>query len=1055
MKFVVVRSTIAFLFILSGATSLVYEMLWIRVLSLGVGSTSASMSLVLTTFFLGLSIGSYVAGRHANGLKFPLLVYGGLEFLLGLISLVILPLLFRFHSLLAFFQPTNAPAWIGLGLKFALIFVILILPTVCMGATLPILLKVLEKSSSFALSVSRLYALNTLGAVLGAFCTGFILIPIVGISGASYVAVATNLSIGIASFLLQRNIPEQHATKKAMPFHNSTAVLTRSQKMVLFACGVSGFVSVASEVVWSKYLSIYLGTNIYGLALVLALYLLGMAIGSFLLSLLWHRIRNPINLLIKLQVVSACLVIVTSYILQELPKIVTLIYSASGGTTDLFLLKAVITSLMLLVPTSVFGILFPLSIAIVGEGDPAKQLSLAGLSYALNTIGAIIGSYLTGILLIPALGSSVTLRVIALIPSLLAIMLVYTMVDMKRKKLVYSGFIALSFILTLLGSPFRFTNLLKSAYHQTVDPTEPREKLMQVFSDGYEDFRLIVEGQSGIISLSHDPQDGPDYRNYLRLKTNGLNESIYSIKNPDSLPKYEGLIGLLPYILARNPKNAFVVGYGGGFTVDFLTETDLKKVHVVELEKGIIEAASFVHKNDNPILKRKNLKLQIEDARFILATKALEPQDIIVSQPSHSWLAGAANLFTKEFFEIVKDNLNPRGIFSQWLNLYNMDVSVLQSILKTFYSVFPYGAVFTKAGDEEMVLIGSKTTLDLNLQKLEAIAGNSIFRRRLSGIIVRSPYDILSLFSLSRQDILHLTESAPINTDRNAYAEIRQSRLFYNGLKDKQTPQQYLSAVFHGDYSHLVKTTTNGRATFYYPLLVSLEEDGQEEKFLTVLDRFESAMKKDPLQWSNLGYFCLKAKRFSSALGYLLKAFRNQKQGEVLNLLLSTHTEMDQYREVLQLTDRNRTIGNRITHCYAGYAALRTAQWPRAKKYFDRILADIPAYTKACGDFTNKISGEYLATLGKPDIAVPFLEAYYHHFPSDTTILGHLVSSYQALKDQDNLTQFREYLPQVLKENIADLRALTDRFNGAGYKNDASVLLTKVLTAEKILGSIK
>ncbi|MBI4405544.1 MAG: fused MFS/spermidine synthase, partial [Deltaproteobacteria bacterium] len=958
----------ALLAILSGIAGLIYETLWIRILSLGVGSTAASMSTVLSIFFLGLSVGSYAGGKLAARMRAPLLWYGVVEGALGIYSLLIIFPLFNFHQLLAGLPFAVEYGWVSSIGKYFLILILLVFPTVMMGATLPLLVKaVVKNDESVGKCISLLYGINTLGAAVGSCVTGFILIPIVGILYANFVGVGLNLLVLTLALIVSRKVlAEDTADFVRRVFSESKKVfqdktIEFKNIPILMGCGVSGFSAIVCEVVWSKYLSIFLGTNVFGVALVLSMYLLGIAFGSFLLSLFIGSIAKRRELFATLLMVAAIASLVCSYALDQSPKLATFIHFYIPFS-NLLLIKSVVCALILLIPTSIFGVIFPLGISTLIR-NKEQASAVTGLAYSVNTLGSILGSYLAGMVLVPHLGSSPTIGLASGLSAAAAIWLMTASRSSVRSKVVYITALAIPVVVTAVFVQFDFKNLIKSAYHAKATSSAENSKLqlqeaLLVYNKDYEDFKLIIEGETGIISLSHDPKDGAYYRQFFRLKTNGLNESIYNLQNPDELPKYEALIGLLPYLFSRNPKNAFVVGFGGGFTVDFLTETDLERVNVAELEKGILEAANYVYKGNHPVLARSNLKVKIEDARYVLASKSLVPQDIIVSQPSHSWLSGVANLFTQEFFQIAKDNLSDKGIFSQWLNLYNMDVPVLSSLLRTFFTVFPHGAVFTQLGDDELVLLGSKHPLDLNLHKLEQIAANPIFKKKLANVFVRSSYDVLSLFSLSRKDVLDLTQDAAFNTDRNAYAEVRQSALFYNGLQGNEAPQEYLSRVFRGNYTHLLNISAGKFPNFYFDLLSSLHLGGQHDKFAVMLKQYEDKRKDYRDDWWNLGYFCLKAQRFSSAKDYLEKALNVQQRVGILNLLLSSLTEMGKFDQVAKVAKSHPVLRDRVTDCYVSNAHLRSGKLATAEPLFVAMVGDIKGYTQECGDFFNKIVGD-------------------------------------------------------------------------------------------------
>jgi len=1031
--------TLGTLFILSGATGLIYQTLWIRILSLGVGSTSASMSLVLAIFFLGLSLGSYGAGRLIDRVKKPLQLYALIELFIGLYSFAIIYPLFNFHKLLALLPLDGAFSWAGIAAKFILVALMLVLPTAAMGATLPILVRIFtrEKSSSVGSDVSLLYGINTLGAVIGAFSTSFWLIPTAGILVTNHLAAATNVVIAVIAIVLERKysiINSVTAEEAARPVGS----ISLTQKLIIAACGVCGFVSIASEVVWNKYLGIFFGTNIYGLGLVLALYLLGIALGSLVLTFFIERVKNKLELFIQLFIASTLVVSTTTYLFNFAPIGATLLDYFVGGSVSLLTLKSLVMALLLFVPTCIFGALLPLAINLITR-DKREAPAGVGLAYSVNTVGAILGSYLAGIVLIPHVGSSMTIRIVALVSVVMIGLLVYHGITDSRRRKVYFGVTAAVALGVLLMGNLKFDNILKTAYHQTA-AGKTFAQATRYFSDKYEEFRLVIEGETSIISLSHDPKDGEYYRKFLRLKTNGLNESVYNELNREELPRYEALLGLLPYLFAPDPRNAFIVGYGGGFTVDFLTSTDVPKVHVVELEKGVLQVADFVNKGNNPLLKRKNLDLRVEDARYVLASKLNAPLDIIVSQPSHSWLSGAANLFTEEFFTIVKDNLSERGVFSQWLNLYNMDVTVLKSILRTFYSVFPHGAVFTNGSDQELILLGSREPLQLNIERLTRVANNLRYQKKLGALPLKSPADLLAHFALEREDALAAVADAPINTDVNAYAETRQSRLFYRGVAEANAPQTFLTSLYQGQFEKLLPLTGDALTDFRYQVLASLHEGNHPEKFFVAFDRFEKENGADPKHAAQLGYLCLKAQRYESALGYLRTAYAQKATGESKNLILSALVETERYNDVIKLANQNPSLNDKVTNCYVGHAYLRTNNLSAASRILDPITNDISGYTQACGQFLNKLVGDYFYAKEQFRTAIPFYEAYHSGFASDVEVLRKMVIAYLSVNDWTNAKSFSGYLPTALDGELKELTELVKYYEQHRLFEDARVL---------------
>ncbi len=1054
-----IRVIFCLLCVFSGLSSLIYETLWIRVLSLGVGSTSASMSLVLSIFFLGLSLGSFFSGRWAARVREPWFAYGKLEGLIGLYGALVIFPLFKFSTILAWIPFTQSVTAIAMLAKGLLVFLFLILPTFCMGATLPLLVRASDRVFDVSgRAVSLLYGLNTLGAVLGAALTGFILIPKLGILGSNELSAVLNLAVLGVTYGLRNKVfagaaggrtESDHASRVAAVGETASS-RQRLRAATLAVCAACGFSSIAAEVVWSKYLSIFLGTNIFGLALVLALYLIGIALGSLAVSAWGARIREPLNWLAGLLAASLVALLVASRGLNFAPVATNVIGYYIGSSISLLAIKCLVTLCVLVVPTFFFGAIFPLCVSILSNHFPEEtDASLLGTAYSLNTIGSIVGSCVAGLVLIPLWGSSSALQAAILGLGGTLVWFAWGAFERQTAKLAWSAAMAGVFAFAFLSEPVQFRNIISSAYYQSVDANLSLVEAVRYFSKGYEEFKLIYEGKSGVISLSHDPADGASYKRYLRLKTSGLNESIYNLDNLETLPKYEALLGFLPYSLVRNPQSAFLVGYGGGYTTDFLTRATLKQVHVVELEEGVLKAADIVYSGKNPIVERPNLELEINDARYTLASQPGRAYDMILSQPSHSWLTGVANLFTREFFEIVRSRLSDKGVFSQWLNLYNMDATVLRSILKTFYEVFPYGAVFTQPGDQEMIMIGSVKPVELNLHKMELLARDSKIERQLSQIPFKSGYDVAAQVAISRTDVLNAVGDAPINTDVNAYAEVGQTRLFYQKPGPESDPQAFLDRAYTGDLNEIVHVADTDLPTVYEGVLQSLKDSKKYSRMVAVLARYEAALTatvqgSQPARaaeaYSRLGYWCLQAERYRSASRYLQESLRLKPDAHALQLLLASQVSIRDFSGAVSAGARYASVQNDASRCFLAHAQVETSGAERARAAFAPLERDSKRFRQACGSYYDRVMGTYRLAQHQYKEAIPFLEAYYLVFGHDVRIISGLVQSYLSIGDWPNGKNFSAYLQTAIDNDAKHRGAMSDFFKKKGWAEDAQAL---------------
>lgn len=1042
------RILITILFVVSGLTSLVYETLWIRVLSLGIGSTSASMSMVLSIFFFGLSAGSYYSGKLSRRFKNPLRIYGLIEGFIGIYCLILIHVLMQFPSLMSYMPVDSSLSWLAFLIKFLLVFIFLIAPTFGMGATLPLLVRILsQKDFGVGKNVSWLYTINTLGAVLGAFITGYVLIPKIGVLGANNLMVVLNVLILIACYLVPVSIKPETDNMTAetggkIPVKEKTDF---QSAVVLAVCGMVGFSSIGAEVIWNKYLGVFFGTNIFGLSLILTIFLFGIALGSFVLSRFIDNVRSRSRLLTILLTLTVLSMVGASKLLNISP-----IFANIAGyyfpEISFLVIKSVLSFCILVIPTCLFGSLLPLMINILTTSNEQAP-RMTGLAYAVNTVGGILGSASAGLWLIPQFGSELTLK--ALCTILVVAFFLATWFSASLKKALTLAITAILAGVVMFGPSIQFKNIIKAATYTWPDPHLPFHEVMSYFGKEYEQIRFLHEGKTAIISLNHEMSDGRPLENHFRLKTNGLNESYYDLENLRIPPKFESLLGLLPYVFLRDVKNAFVVGYGGGYTVDILTSFDIDKVHVVELEKGILKAADYIYKSGNPILERKNLHLEIEDARFILNAGKSGPFDIIVSQPSHSWLSGVANLFTLEFFETVKSNLSQGGIYSQWLNLYNMDEKSLKSILHTFFTVFPEGALFTDRIEGELILLGSELPLELNSDRLFKLNEDETWRDIFSAVPFESPYDLISTYTMGRKTVVEMTAGSPLNTDINAYAEIRQSSVFYSSNSQQETVQPLLSSFFDADYSVISSLFETNKTGILEELMTSMSRSQKYEKSFKLLKTYESLNDSKPDKYEILSHLCYDVERLACAEKYAEKSFNIRPSSKQLNFLLSIKSELKDYSSIVDLYKSNKKLTDKTSDCSYANALIRDDQIKKASTIITKIQNDYDSYLISCDNEILRILGEFYFREKNFEKALIYLDGFYDLFPDDLEILSLLIRAYQENGQWKSAQSYFQLFEDNLYWEIDRIKNLADHFKDNGWEEDARIMDRRAFTLEK------
>ena len=706
------------LFFISGSTSLIYETVWIRILSLAVGSTAAAMGITLAIFFTGLGIGGALSGKLISSSKNFFKTYAVLEVAIGVSSAFALLVLLNLNAIVGWMQPNeHFDAFI----RYGIVTLTLIIPTIAMGATLPALIAYFISQPYFKNAntsiVSFLYGLNTLGGAVGAILGSYLIIPQGGLLTGTLVICLLNVILGILAFAVSSAFLEEQNSKKASKNAQaalkssvqaetqvSATALTKTHLYIIAV--VSGFSSITAEVVWNKYLAIFFGTNIFGIGTILGIFLLGLAVGPLVLTAMSHRIRSLDKVLVVTLFLATLMTSVTSFALGYAPYAIQwLVKHSAFAAANSITFKGLIAVLLIFPTASIYGILFPLVAMQLTNVQRQHAAASAGNTYAINTAGSVAGSLIAGLWLVPLVGSYVTTSIAALLYAVAGFITFFAVYQRSTvKKIGYSVALGAGLAASIVLLRFDFQAMIESArsYRASNIPL------------GKEQFKLILEGQNTVVSLSHDPLDGATSHDYLRLKTSGLYESIFSMNGSRVLPRYEGLLGLLPWMVRSDAKDVFVVGFGAGYTVDLLTSLPIPHVKVVELESAIVDAFRFAVPNYNSFLGRSNLDLNIDDARHVLQRSPNQSFDIVVSQPSHSWLPGSANLFTEEYFELVHSKLRSNGVFAQWLNLYNSNDDALKSILKSFFKTFPHGVVFTGEGDDELILLGSDVPLKMD-----------------------------------------------------------------------------------------------------------------------------------------------------------------------------------------------------------------------------------------------------------------------------------------------------------------------------------------------------
>lgn len=746
---------VSFFLLLSGASALMYQVIWVRLLGLSIGSTSISISIVLAVFFLGLGLGSYftvsILKKFKNAFKIYLYVEAGI----ALSAVAILPLLLNLDYFISLLPIVEAGIW----LKFFIVMLILIIPTFLIGVTFPLLIAVtVHNKNEIGERLAHLYAINSLGAVVGVLSSGFFLIPNFGLDGALYIAASLNIFIVLSGFAMYKAMNSSSNTLLESSLNTQESKNVNNKALVvLFVTGLS---AMATEVGWMKFLIVYTGNTIYGFSLILAMFIAGIAIGSFAAKSRIISNMNSEKVLFFGLILLALALLGARAGLGVFPEIYEQLNTLQVNAFVYRWSKYLVMFLLLLPATALFGMLFPIALKYYSPNIDALHANV-GRAYAINIIAGIFGSIIAGFLIIPYFSTDILLTVVALFVLLSSIFFLRS-VKIQNTPILWSSFTIIFVLLSV--------SLAHIDYKSMINIVVKREA--GVYANNKEaTIHYIKEGQTGIIGLL-SYSSAPCI---MKLFNNGMNESWIDMCNGNNLLLSEFLLGEIPLLLNPLAKKAFVVGYGGGTTVKALGMSDLESIDAVELESAVLDAMRTLYDNSLPTDNDKRVSVAINDARNALLMSK-ESYDIIVSQPSHPWLNGASNIMNRDFFEIVKSRLSQNGINGQWVPLFKIDVASLRSIIKAYTDTFTYVISFVNVGSRDFLMFGSNEPIVIDYEKMQKQMNHRNARIVFESHNIKEPEDLMGYFALSKEQLVEISTNSEPATDLNLLSETFKSR---------------------------------------------------------------------------------------------------------------------------------------------------------------------------------------------------------------------------------------------------------------------------------------
>lgn len=682
--------------LITSFSSLVYEVIWGREMSFIFGTSAFAITTVLTTFMAGISLGSFYGGRIVDRIKKKYQFLALIQILIGLsclatlylLNLVKYPYLFIHDQLNGNFMLFNS-------VLFAFSFMILIVPTFLIGVAFPTVVKLYyNRLLAMGRSVGTTYTFDTLGGAAGALLTGFFLISTLGLSKTSILASLLNVTLGVITLLVFRqesiDISElQMVRDKAV----ALKLTGKNHKLVLALFFSSGFAALMFEVIWTRYIALIYGSSTQSFSIVLASFLAGLGLGSIVTGIYADKIRSKFITLSLVELLIGIMGMLLTLIFPAMEKWFLFIYFHTNIYFVFMLLLFLTCFTAILIPTMLMGATLPLLSAAYASSE--RTGTDVGRLYSVNSFGSIFGSFMAGFLVIPTLGlaySSILTGLIYILVALVLICIFRGDLSSKKRRKVVMLVTAITMIGIVTTASFWQPNYIFNGvyYHGIRYENESEAYKMNNINN-----ILLFKANSPLSEITvFKDLDTPN----VYLKNNGKVEASLGDMNTQEL------ISHLPISIQSYPKRVLLIGLGGGFSLSsILAYNAVKSVDVIEIDPMVVEACRTVLADyNNHSLDDPRTRIIIADGRnYLFSTN--EKYDVIVSEPTHIWVSGVSNLFTKEFYEIGRSHLNKGGILSQWFPHYEMDNQTYLIALNTMRSVFPYLYEF-QLGEDRIVL---------------------------------------------------------------------------------------------------------------------------------------------------------------------------------------------------------------------------------------------------------------------------------------------------------------------------------------------------------------
>lgn len=773
------------LFFCSGATALIYEVLWSKYLSLILGSTVQAQTVVLAVFMGGLAIGNRLFGHRAAKFESPVLVYGILEMIIGVYA-------FFFPK----FYSAGDAVFVAIGSKFAsvgaLLFVLklsislclLLLPTVLMGGTLPLLASWIQRQPGIesGARVGIFYATNSLGAVFGAGLAGFVLVQGLGMVSSLELTGLANVAIGVAGFIIGKREMIFGHTSFRQPEVDNAAALAAPPAPSPFRFGLlvgfTGAVSMGLEVLYSRALALIAGGSLQAFALVLMSFILGIGLGSAILSSMGVARRHGLNAIYVLLLAAAAIVVTNVVFIENW----ALFYSQAkyglaqnpAGYRWHQIALAAISFVVLGIPAAFLGAVVPLAIQLMqGASNRLELGNQVGRLLTANTIGAVTGVLVTGFVLMPYMGLRGAMALLALL--LIAVTAWIAFQREQSRVLTGAAVIGVVSFLGIVSTGENWQETFSSGIFRLRNAYITREWLEMRKARS----ELLFYKDSPDATVSVEKSGDPEDHGQITLRINGKTDAS---SLGDLSTQY--LLAHLPMMAKPDAKKAFVLGFGSGVTGGALLGHPIEQLTIAENCRPVLEAAVFFQQWNRGVLTNSRTRIFNDDARAVLKLNP-DRYDIIISEPSNPWVAGIGSVFTKEFYELCASRLTDGGIMAQWFHKYEMSDNIIYLVLRTYAAVFPSMEIWdTQDGD--IVLLGSMKPWESSPAQFQKVFERPAPRKDLADVGITTGVSIWMRQVASQRTAFAIPGDGPIQTDEFPLLEYHAPMAFFVGQQANQ-----------------------------------------------------------------------------------------------------------------------------------------------------------------------------------------------------------------------------------------------------------------------------